>query len=248
MDASAVQETLKRLKSAKKIVAFTGAGISAESGVLTFRDAGGLWEQYRIEEVATPQAFYRDPEFVWNFYLKRRRGALKASPNAAHRVLAEWQNYFPFVGIVTQNIDGLHAEAGSTQIQELHGNIWKTRCLDCGTVALDRSLEFQKLPSCRHCKGLLRPHVVWFGEELEPSVVYTAVRWMKEADVIFAVGTSGVVEPAAGFVRNAKAHGAFIVEVNVEQTELSRVADISLFSKAGTVFGEWLQLTRASFS
>lgn len=248
MDASAVEATLKRLKSAKKIVAFTGAGISAESGISTFRDSGGLWDQHRIEEVATLQAFYRDPEFVWNFYLKRRSDALNASPNAAHRVLAEWQKHFQFVGIVTQNIDGLHAEAGSVSLQELHGNIWKARCLDCQTVESDRSLEFQKLPSCRHCKGMLRPHVVWFGEELESSVVYTAVRWMKEADVIFVVGTSGVVEPAAGFVRNAKAHGAFIVEVNMEQTQLSAIADISLFSKAGTVFGQWLEISPPSSS
>ncbi len=248
MDASAVQKTLDRLKEAQKVVAFTGAGISAESGILTFRDSGGLWEQYSIEEVATPQAFYRDPEFVWNFYLKRRNGALKASPNAAHHALAEWEKRFPFAGVVTQNIDDLHARAGSMHIQELHGNVWKTRCLDCGIVESDRALEFQKLPSCRHCGGLLRPHVVWFGEELDADVVRAAVKWMHEADVIFVVGTSGVVEPAASFVRTAKLHGAFIVEVNVEPTELSHVADISLFSKAGAVFGEWLQLDRSSFS
>ena len=237
----ACSEVLKKLREAKRVIAFTGAGISEESGIPTFRGSGGLWGKYRVEEVATPEAFYSNPKLVWDFYLERRRGVSQAKPNLAHVAFSEWQNRFPFVGIVTQNIDGLHARAGSKQIQELHGNIWKIRCSECGVLEVDHALERKELPACKHCGGLLRPHIVWFGEPLDSAVVSESLEWMRSANIIFVIGTSGVVEPAAGFVRDAKLHGAMVVEVNIEKTALSGIADISIFGRSGQVFGEWLK-------
>ncbi len=251
------REVLKRLGSARSVIAFTGAGISAESGIPTFRrnglDSGGLWGEYRVEEVATPEAFQKNPKLVWDFYLERRARAFGANPNQAHVTIAEWEKQFPFAGVVTQNIDGLHAKAGSVNIQELHGNLWKVRCTKCDFVGLDKDEiaeagfrgpgeETSPLPTCPNCSHLLRPHIVWFGEPLDFDVIQTSLQWMKKADVIFAVGTSGVVEPAASFVREAKYEGAFLVEINIEPTALSPIADISLFGKSGDIFGERLKL------
>ena len=243
---SACREILARLAKSSRVVAFTGAGISKESGIPTFRERGGLWENYRVEDVATSEAFQRDPELVWKFYLSRRKDALKAQPNAAHLRIAEWGKQLPFVGVVTQNIDGLHARAGSVQIQELHGNLWKVRCTSCEVTQEDRTTEFSGLPHCRACNGLLRPHIVWFGETLDLMTIQTSLEWMRTADLIFVVGTSGVVEPAAGFVRDAKLHGVFVVEVNPEETALTSVANVSLFGRAGKIFGEWFKLTEGA--
>ena len=238
MEPQKLKEVLTRLECAKRIVAFTGAGISQESGIATFRGNGGIWGKYRVEEVATPEAFFANPKLVWDFYLERRRGALEAKPNSAHQVIAAWEKKFPFVGVVTQNIDGLHEKAGSTKIQELHGNIWQARCSDCGATERDESLERTELPLCKHCKGLVRPHIVWFGEALDFDIIQEALKWMRQADIIFVVGTSGVVEPAASFVREAKSEGVFIVEVNIENTALTHIADVSLFGKSGEIFAE----------
>ena len=220
---TACREVIKKLEGVKRVVAFTGAGISAESGIPTFRGNGGLWGEYRVEEVATPEAFDANPRLVWDFYLERRRGVLQAKPNPAHFAFANWQNRFPFVGVVTQNIDGLHEKAGSREIRELHGNIWKVRCTKCGKLDTDQATTRKELPNCQTCGGLLRPHIIWFGEALDPGVVSEAVAWLRNADIVF------VVEPAASFVRDAKHHGAFIVEINVEKTALSGIADISIF-------------------
>lgn len=237
MESKLIQ-VVQQLKKSKKIVAFTGAGISAESGIATFRGNGGLWGKYRIEEVATPQAFYSNPELVWDFYLERRQNAKDVQPNQAHITIAQWEKVFPFVGVVTQNVDGLHARAGSTNVQELHGNLWKIRCTECDFLTREEKIVHKRpLPICSHCGKLLRPHIVWFGEQLEFEVVQKSVQWMREADLIFVVGTSGVVEPAAGFVRDARMYGAFIVEVNLEETALTHVANVSLFGKSAEIFG-----------
>lgn len=228
-----------QLKNAQRVLAFTGAGISEESGLATFRGAGGLWSGHRVEDVATPQAFARDPELVWQFYLKRRADVANAKPNTAHQVIAGWEKQFRFAGVVTQNVDGLHAAAGSTRIQELHGSIWKSRCLACGNIQPDDALEYEKIKTCERCQGSLRPHIVWFGENLETEVMDNALSWMREADIIFVVGTSGVVEPAASLVRSAKRFGAFIVEVNIEETALTSAADVSLFGKSVEVFSRF---------
>ena len=230
------EQVKKQLESAQRVVAFTGAGISEESGLATFRGEGGLWNGHRVEDVATPQAFKRDPKFVWDFYLERRKNVANAKPNAAHEVIAQWEKKFLFAGVVTQNIDGLHAAAGSTRIQELHGSIWKARCLDCSNVQRDQAATYEAIKSCERCGGALRPHIVWFGENLETEVMDTALSWMREADLVFVVGASGVVEPAASLVRSAKRFGAFIVEVNMEETALTSAADISVFGKSSEVF------------
>lgn len=234
-------EVLSRLRKSRRIAAFSGAGISEESGIATFRGSGGLWGKYRIEEVATPEAFRASPKRVWDFYLERRREANSVRPNAAHIAIAQWGKHFPFVGVVTQNIDDLHRKAGSANIQELHGNLWKARCLQCHQVSLDDTLEMAELPRCAKCEGFLRPHIVWFGEPLDPEVVDRSVEWLRSSDVVFVVGTSGVVEPAASLVRDSKRHGAFLVEVNIEETALTSIVDVSLFGRAGFVLGEWLK-------
>jgi NAD-dependent deacetylase len=239
---AACRETLERLRRSKRVVAFSGAGISKESGIPTFRDQGGLWENYRVEDVATPEGFRTNPALVWDFYLARRRGAAGAEPNAAHLAIAAWEKKIPFVGVVTQNIDGLHARAGSTRIQELHGNIWTVRCTGCERLTREEILERSTLPHCGLCGALLRPHIVWFGEPLDPEVIERSLEWMRAAEIIFVIGTSGVVEPAAGFVRDAARHGAFIVEVNVEETALSHAAHVSLFGRSAEVLGDWLKL------
>lgn len=239
----ACESVLDRLRQARHIVVFTGSGISAESGIPTFRGSGGLWGNYRVEEVATPEAFHSNPKFVWNFYIERRTDARDATPNPAHLAIASWEKHLPSIRVVTQNIDGLHEKAGSTQIQELHGNIWKARCLQCENVTRDERTETGELPRCGLCGGLLRPNIVWFGEALDEHVLEESIRWMREAEIVFVVGTAGIVEPAASLVRDAKSRGAFLVEVNVEKTALTPIADISLFEKASVVLGEWLALT-----
>lgn len=236
MDAC-LKRTLEELKKSKQIIAFTGAGISQESGIPTFRGAGGgFWRNFRVEEVATPQAFLNNPRLVWDFYLERRKLAQDVQPNAAHKAFAAWEKVFPFVGVITQNIDGLHEQAGSRNIQELHGSLWRSKCSRCGKTIPDSNLTYSELPRCLDCDGLMRPDIVWFGEELNPRTVNQALEWMQKADLIFIIGTSGVVEPAASFVRGAKRYGSFIVEVNVEETALTYVADLFLCGKSSEIF------------
>ncbi|MBI1977371.1 MAG: NAD-dependent deacylase [Candidatus Omnitrophica bacterium] len=232
-----LKHALEELKKSKHIIAFTGAGISQESGIPTFRGSGGgFWRNFRLEEVATPQAFLKNPRLVWDFYLERRKLAKEVQPNAAHKAFAAWEKIFPFVGVVTQNIDGLHEQAGSRNIQELHGSLWRSKCSRCGKTVQDLNLTYSELPHCRDCGGLMRPDIVWFGEELNPNTINQALEWMRKADLIFVIGTSGVVEPAASFVRGAKRYGAFIAEVNVEETALTYVADLFLRGKSSEIF------------
>ena len=234
--AAALKLVRDRLLRARKVVAFSGAGISEESGIPTFRGSGGLWNSHPIEEVATPQAFQRNPKLVWDFYLERRRDALRAKPNPAHVAIAGWQERFSFCGVVTQNVDGLHRAAGSRNIQELHGNLWQSRCTQCERVSEYRALEARDLAPCTDCGGLMRPHIVWFGESLDPEVLATSARWMRDADMVFVIGTSGVVEPAASLVRDAKRCAVFTVELNLSKTALTPVVDVSLFGKCGVIF------------
>ncbi|PIQ87611.1 MAG: NAD-dependent deacylase [Candidatus Omnitrophica bacterium CG11_big_fil_rev_8_21_14_0_20_45_26] len=231
------------MKAAKRIVAFTGAGVSQESGVPTFRDHNGLWENHRFEEVATPEGFQADPVLVWRFYMARRQLAKQVKPNAAHLAIAGWEKQFSFAGVVTQNIDGLHAQAGSRHVQELHGNIWKTECSRCHRVEVNEATELSAdLPHCRDCGGLLRPHVVWFGEALNESVVHEALLWLYQADVIIVIGTSGAVEPAASFVREAKQKGAYVIEINTQKTALTPFVDLTLYGKSAELLGGPLRI------
>lgn len=209
-----------------RIIAFTGAGISAESGIPTFRGKDGLWKKFRAEELATPEAFFRDPKLVWEWYDWRRQLIAKAEPNEGHKILAQMEREFPDFYLITQNVDGLHQRAGSKKVIELHGNIWKVRCVECGHTTYDYRTPLPEIPPrCERCGGLLRPGVVWFGENLPMDALEKAYMLSRDADIFIVVGTSGVVYPAAELPYIAKEHGAEVIEVNPDETPISRIAD-----------------------
>ncbi len=215
-------------------MAFTGAGVSAESGVPTFRGAGGLWEGHPIEDVATPQGFAADPHKVWRFYEERRCNLARCRPNPAHEVLARWQERFPTYTLVTQNVDALHEDAGARCVLHLHGSIWTVRCTGCGCERLERTVPLPEVPPrCPACGGLERPGVVWFGEVLPEDVLRAATRAAAKADALVVVGTAAVVYPAAGLVQTASAAGAVVIEVNPEASALAHLADVELRGPAG---------------
>ena len=227
---------LALLDSTTRVAVLTGSGISAESGIPTFRGEHGLWRQFRAEELATPEAFERDPQLVWEWYDWRRGIIGRAEPNEGHRTISAWQETFSTFSLITQNIDGLHERAGSRPPVELHGNIWKMRCLQEGTVTECRDVPLRILPPrCPACGAMLRPHIVWFGEALDRRVLDDAFRRSTACDVMFVVGTSALVHPAASLPLAAADSGAKIVEVNPDPTPLSRAADFVLRGKAGQV-------------
>jgi NAD-dependent deacetylase len=236
MAEKSLSELAELLGSVARIAVLTGAGISAESGIPTFRGEQGLWKTFRAEDLATPEAFERDPKLVWEWYDWRRQIIDRAQPNEGHRTLAAWQDVFPVFTLITQNVDGLHERAGSRDPIELHGNIWKTRCLGEGTVAVNREVPLPLLPPrCPACGGLLRPHIVWFGEALNGLVLEEAFRVSAACQVMFVVGTSAVVHPAASLPLAAAAAGAQIVEINPDPTPLTRSAHFSFRGTAGDI-------------
>ena len=209
------------VREARSIVAMTGAGISAESGVPTFRGPGGLWKNFKPEELATTEAFDRDPRLVWEWYDWRRGLIAAAKPNLGHYALVTLEKRVPEFALVTQNVDGLHALAGSRRVLEVHGNLWRTRCLSCRETREHRESPLPRIPPRCGCEGLLRPDVVWFGEPLPLDVVKAATKALETCDLMLVVGTSGVVQPAASFGDRALARGVPMVEVNPEPTPLS---------------------------
>lgn len=222
-----------RLAVAPRVVVLTGAGVSAASGVPTFRGQDGLWRQLRPEDLATPEAFRRDPHLVWEWYDWRRQRIAACAPNDAHHVLAAWAGRVPALTLVTQNVDGLHEQAGSDGVLRLHGSIWQLRCAEgCARGRRpreDRTAPLAALPPrCPHCGGLDRPGVVWFGESLDPAVLARAVSAAAACDVFLAIGTSAVVHPAAGLIGQAKRGGAFVVEVNPDATPYAEVVDLTV--------------------
>jgi len=224
------------LRQAKKVVALTGAGISAESGIPTFRGKDGLWKNYRAEELATPYAFDRDPTLVWEWYNWRRGIIAPVEPNPGHKVLARWEKIFPEFTLITQNIDGLHWKAGSKNILELHGNIWKMRCTEEGTITDNHESPLKEIPPhCPSCGALLRPHVVWFGESLSPLILQRSFILSSQCEVILVIGTSAVVQPAASLPLSAAEAGAKIVEINLDPTPLTPYADFSFRGKSGEI-------------
>lgn len=225
------------MRAAERVVVLTGAGISAESGVPVFRGDGGLWQQFRPEQLATPEAFRQRPELVWEWYLWRRARIAEAVPNAAHATIARWgADRAGGVTLLTQNVDGLHARAGSREVTELHGNLWRVRCASgCGFRALDQEGAPARTEHRCACGGWLRPEVVWFGEGLDAEVVSHAVAAVERADLLFVVGTSSVVYPVAALPHIARRRGAKVVEVNVEDTPLTGAADAVLRGPAGEV-------------
>lgn len=227
------ERLLQQLRDAEKIVALTGAGISAESGLATFRDQQtGLWSRFRPEELATAEAFRRDPDLVSDWYAWRRDQALQAKPNAGHMALAEMETRAPEFLLVTQNVDGLHARAGSKRIVELHGNIHRFRCFENDCPSDDFDVEKIR---CGSCGGRLRPDVVWFGEMLPISALETAISAAEACDVFFSIGTSSIVYPAADLWRRAKNNGAIVIEINKDPTPLTPLADYSFAGKAGEI-------------
>jgi len=227
-----ITEAAKRVREARAIAVLTGAGVSAESGIPTFRGPGGVWRTHRAEELATPEGFARDPNLVWEWYDWRRSVIAEAQPNAGHRALAEWEQRAGCFTLITQNVDGLHDRAGSRNVVKVHGDIWTLRCLSCGRKHRDLRPRLEPLPPYCACGGLERPGVVWFGEGLPRFEWEEAVRATKEADLFFVIGTSAVVHPAAGLVHLAKSAGARVVEINVDDTAVSSAADVCLRAAA----------------
>ncbi|HVN32876.1 MAG TPA: NAD-dependent deacylase [Thermoanaerobaculaceae bacterium] len=234
MQPKSVKRAAEMLRSAQRVVAFTGAGVSAESGVPTFRGVGGLWEGHPVEELASPRGFFADPERVWRFYEERRQNLALVSPNPAHRVLACWQDRFPTYAVVTQNVDGLHQVAGARAVLELHGSIWRVRCLGCGREREERTVPLPRVPPvCSECGAMERPAVVWYGEFLPEAVMAAASAAIEACEVLVVVGTSAVVYPAAGFVEVAANAGAKVIEVNPEASRMAHLADVALRGPAG---------------
>jgi len=238
-----IESLQQKLASARSVTVLTGAGISADSGVPTFRGAEGLWKQFKPEELATPEAFNAGPEIVWEWYHWRREIISTKSPNRAHLSLAELEKRVPLT-LITQNVDGLHAVAGSRNLIELHGSLWRLRCTGCGRVEEERSLQLPLLPKCRLCSALLRPDVVWFGEAIDPTNLEKSIAACGEGEILLVIGTSAVVQPAASFASLAKQKGAFVIEINPVPA-LEAIADASLIGRASEMIP---QLTGSKFS
>jgi len=212
----------------------TGAGVSAESGIPTFRGAGGIWEKYDYRKLATAEGFREDPRLVWEWYQLRQIEMKKAQPNPAHRTISEMEQSVSDFSVLTQNIDGMHRRAGNKRIVELHGSIWRMRCIRDNTV-FEIDDPVAEIPPLCQCGSVLRPDVVWFGEPLSPHVVDEASRVAGASDVMFVVGTSAIVYPAAALPIITKNSGGLVIEVNVEPTDVSSYADLSLFGPAGDI-------------
>ncbi len=224
------------LRGARGVTVLTGSGVSAESGVPTFRDAQtGLWARYEPQELATPEAFERDPRLVWEWYQWRRDLVRQAEPNPGHRALVEFERRVPTFLLATQNVDGLHRRAGSENVLELHGNIMRSKCSVEGVEAEPRTGDESVPPPCPGCGAFLRPDVVWFGEALPEDVFAAASEAARNCDVFLSVGTSSLVYPAASLPSEAARSGAMLVEVNPDDTPLTPHADYTLRGRAGEV-------------
>lgn len=220
-------------------MALTGAGVSAESGVPTFRGPEGLWRSFRPTDLATPKAFEDDPALVWEWYDWRRQLIARCRPNPAHLTLAEMESVLGQFTLITQNVDGLHQEAGSRRVLELHGNIWRVRCVACGEVTEDRRVPLPEIPPTCRCGGLLRPDVVWFGEPLPFETLAAAWKAAETCRTLLVIGTSALVEPAASIPVIAKRNGAYLIEINVTETPLTPLADEVLRGPAGELLPAW---------
>lgn len=227
---SSLEAARDQLRTARSVSVLTGAGVSVESGIPTFRSNGGFWQQYRLEDLATPAAFARDPKFVWTWYEERRRAMALAHPNPGHEALAQMEKVVAHFTLITQNVDGLHDVAGSKNVIKLHGDLWNVRCTKCGEERVDRS-ELNDLPPYCHCGGMLRPAVVWFGEQLPEGSIERATVAVRKADVLIVAGTSAQVYPAAGLIEVAKT----VIEINPEETSYSGEVAYSIRGSASEI-------------
>jgi len=246
VDEHALDELLEHaadaLRAAGCVAVLTGAGVSAESGLPTFRGADGLWEGHRVEEVATPFAFERDPTLVWRFYNARRASLRSVRPNPGHHALVALEEHVGrgHFALITQNVDGLHRSAGSRHVLELHGSLARIRCTGCGQVE-ERGDALDDLPRCLECNALLRPDVVWFYEALPEVVWQEAEDAVCRCQCLLVAGTSAIVHPAAGLIATARAGGARVIEVNLATTEASRLADVCLRGPSGELLPRLLK-------
>jgi NAD-dependent deacetylase len=238
----ALERAARILRGASRVAVLTGAGISAESGLGTFRGAGGLWEGHRVEDVATPSAFRRDPNLVWRFYNMRRAALAKVSPNPGHHALVALERRLSDAfALVTQNVDGLHQQAGSRNVLEIHGALRRVRCTGCRAIK-DRGTEvLADLPLCDACGNMLRPDVVWFEEALPEDIWRRAEDAVASCHCFLVVGTSAVVYPAAGLIDLARMEGAAVIEVNVTPSQASGRVDVLLLGPSGTVLPQVIE-------
>jgi NAD-dependent protein deacetylase/lipoamidase len=237
-----LDQIARRLRPDARITILTGAGVSAASGVPTFRGPDGLWKNFRPESLATPAAFQRDPRLVWEWYDWRRQILSTKKPNRAHEVLAAWSRRYSNLTLITQNVDGLHEKAGTENVIRFHGSIWEVGCWEnCAQAPRrwwDETVPFPQIPPvCPHCGGIVRPGVVWFGEGIEREVLRRSAEAL-DCDVFFTIGTSSLVHPAAALVHEAKARGAYTVEINVEATPASRLLDLAIEGPAEETLDE----------
>ena len=247
MNQQDILEAARQLNKANLLVVLTGAGVSKESGVPTFRDAlDGLWSRYDPRQLATPEAFEANPKLVWDWYAYRRQVVEKVKPNPGHYAIAALEDLLPQVVVVTQNIDGLHLQAGSTDIIELHGNIRRYKCSgNCrGTPTMIAVEDWTNQPTCPHCGRWVRPDIVWFTEALPHEAIVRAQTLSQQASVMLVVGTSGVVYPAAGLPALAKEAGGYVIDVNPMQDEISALADLFLDGPSGEVLPQIVQAMR----
>ncbi len=222
------------IRNANHLIALTGAGISKESNIPTFRGKDGLWRQYNAMDLATPQAFARNPKLVWEWYTWRQDLISKCQPNPAHLTLAEWEKRGILKAVITQNVDGLHRQAGSGKILEVHGDIWQVKCTAC-SYRTRLSEPAISIPTCPDCGANLRPDVVWFGESLPSTIMGEVFSQLEQADAIIVIGTSALIQPSASFPFIVKRRGGHVLEVNVEATPLTPIADVHLKDKAGII-------------
>ena len=236
MNVQYSERLLQKLVQAEWVTAFTGAGVSAESGVPTFRGADGIWAHFKPEELANMDAFMRNPSLVWEWYAHRKRVIAEVQPNPGHAALVRMEQLYPEFALITQNIDNLHRRAGNTRIYELHGNIERNYCIGCGKRYSNSEVLAQSgVPRCTDCDKAVRPDVVWFGEQLPEDEWEHSVRAAQSADVFLSIGTSGIVYPAASLPQIAKRSGAYLVEINPEPTPLTDVTDEFLPGLSGTI-------------
>ncbi len=234
------KQFLNLINNSQKITVITGAGISAESGVPTFRGKDGLWKNFRAEELATPEAFNRNPEIVWEWYNWRRELISKCDPNPAHKFLVklEKEKEDNFL-LITQNVDGLHRKAGNKRIIEIHGCIWRVKCIKCSFKEYNYDIPIKILPECSECKDLLRPDVVWFGESLNYNDLQRSINACINCDVLIVIGTSGVVQPVASFPFQAKSQNKNLklIDINPVKNPISEIADLYIPYKSAEFLG-----------